>query len=585
MSPRGACLVFLFLTPQSLLAQAWTSFGNGPQHRALSPARSQSLAQIRWHAPVDLQPQYQGSELLIHYGSPLVTARNTVIVPVKTGADGGFRIDARAAADGSLTWSLPSDYLLPTHEWVPEFGPALTPAGRLYYPGAGGTVYFRDAPDSSSGPQGQIAFYGLDAYTANRQAYSAAVTINTPLTSDSAGNLYFGFLVTGPTPVPLASGIARIAANGTGTWIPVTIAASDPAMTEVPYNCAPALSGDGKLLYVAVSDGAAGYLAALDSLTLAPVARIRLKDPVSGADAELDDNASASPTVGPDGDIYYGVLENPGGENHSRGWLLHFDSLLSQSKTPGAFGWDDTASVVPASLVHSYSGTSSYLLMTKYNDYRQRGGTGLNRLAILDPNSAALDPVTAQLVMREVLTIAAVTPDGPPPTVKEWCINSAVVDAATRSILAGNEDGKLYRWDLASNTLSETLVLTPGLGEAYTPTLVGPDGTVYAINNATLFAVGDTPPVLFTTPDSLAFSYQLGSAPPAAQTLHIMSAPAGVNVSVVSTCNWLVPSPASGVTPFDSSIRLDLTNLGPGSYSCSLTVTGPSGAQVNVRLR
>jgi hypothetical protein len=33
-------------------------------------------------------------------------------------------------------------------------------------------------------------------------------------------------------------------------------------------------------------------------------------------------------------------------------------------------------------------------------------------------------------------------------------------------------------------------VLTPGIGEAYTPTLVGPDGTVYAINDATLFAVG-----------------------------------------------------------------------------------------------
>jgi hypothetical protein len=562
--------LFLFAV-QYLSAQPWSSFANGPQHNALSPAKSQGLTQIRWHTPVDLQPQYEGSELLIHYGSPLVTALNTVIVPVKTGVDGNFRVEARAAADGALKWSLASDYVLPSHDWTPVFGPVLTPSGRLYYPGAGGTVYFRDVPDSPNGPQGQIAFYGMSNYSAN-------VIINTPLTADSAGNIYFGFLVTGPTPTPLSSGVARIAASGDGNWTAVTDA--------VATNCAPALSRDRKLLYVAVTGMSGGYLVALDSTTLAPVARIALKDPASGADAGLSDNASSSPTVGPDGDVYYGVLDVPFGENHARGWLLHFDSLLSQSKLPGAFGWDITASVVPASMVPSYTGQSTYLLMTKYNDYAEGGGSGLNRLAILDPNSASVDPVTGTSVMREVLTVAGLTPDGPPPAVKEWCINSAVVDPATRSVIAGNEDGKLYRWDLATNTLSQTLVLTPGLGEAYTPTLVGPDGMVYAINNATLFAVGDAAPItVSTTPDSLTFSYQLGQPSPAAQNLHVTSSPAGLTVSVTATCSWLVPSPVIGVTPLDSLISLNLAGLGPGSYACSLTVTGPSGAQANVRIR
>jgi hypothetical protein len=56
-------------------------------------------------------------------------------------------------------------------------------------------------------------------------------------------------------------------------------------------------------------------------------------------------------------------------------------------------------------------------------------------------------------------------------------------------MLANNEDGILYRWDLTNNTLSQKIQLTSGLGQAYTPTAVGADGAVYAISNATLFSV------------------------------------------------------------------------------------------------
>src|SRR5213078_2233853 len=77
-----------------------------------------------------------------------------------------------------------------------------------------------------------------------------------------------------------------------------------------------------------------------------------------------------------------------------------------------------------------------------------------------------------------------------PYAVLEWCINTSVVDPASKSILANSEDGKHYRWDLTTNTFSEVFTLTSGVGEAYTPTLIGADGTVYAINDATLFAVG-----------------------------------------------------------------------------------------------
>ena len=46
------------------------------------------------------------------------------------------------------------------------------------------------------------------------------------------------------------------------------------------------------------------------------------------------------------------------------------------------------------------------------------------------------------------------------------------------------------RWDLATNKLAEQLHLNAPRSEAYTPTLIGPDGTVYAMNDATLYAIG-----------------------------------------------------------------------------------------------
>ena len=133
--------------------------------------------------------------------------------------------------------------------------------------------------------------------------------------------------------------------------------------------------------------------------------------------------------------------------------------------------------------------------MTKYNNYAGVGtGNGKNRIAILDPNATEKDPIIpSTLVMNEVLTILGVTPDpgaGIPGAVKEWCINTAAVDPFTKSILANSEDGKLYRWDLTSNSFTEKITLSTGIGEAYTPTLIGSDGTAYAINDAVLDAIG-----------------------------------------------------------------------------------------------
>lgn len=165
--------------------------------------------------PVDLAPP--DGDILIHYGSPLVTPANTVIIPVKTGASGGYEVQARSSKDGSLIWSATTDYILPSHFWTPSYSPTLAPNDRLYFAGAGGTVYFRDNVDSG-GPVaiGQLAFFGLSNYDANPASFDSTVFINTPITADTAGTIYCGFRTNGTAPLGLKSGIARVAADQAG---------------------------------------------------------------------------------------------------------------------------------------------------------------------------------------------------------------------------------------------------------------------------------------------------------------------------------------------------------------------------------
>ena len=172
-----------------------------------------------------------------------------------------------------------------------------------------------------------------------------------------------------------------------------------------------------------------------------------------------------------------------------RGWLLHFDRTLSTQKIPGSFGWDDSASIVPSGLVPSYTGRSSYLVLTKYNDYSDPGigGTGQNKVAILDPNATQPDLVFPSVsVMKEVITVVGVTPNPGQAGVREWCINSAAIDEINKCAIINSEDGHVYRWSFVTNTLSPGLFLAPATGEAYTPTAMGPDGATYAINDTKL---------------------------------------------------------------------------------------------------
>ncbi|HEY6348885.1 MAG TPA: Ig-like domain-containing protein [Candidatus Angelobacter sp.] len=502
----------LILLALSAVASAQTivpTFGGNAQHTAVYNPTAQHLNAIHWSAPIDLN----NTGAFAHYGAPLITPANTIVVPQKTGANSGFQINVFNAVNGAALYTLTTDYVQPSHNWILSYQPALAVNSvdtRLYYPGAGGTIYYIDNPDSVShgAPVQQVFYTTLANYQANAAAFNSSVFVNTPITSDSSGNVFFGFRVQGTAPAPLnttQSGFARIDPNGNATFVLAGTAASDSNIGQDSHNSAPALSNDGTTLYVVVKGASTdtyGYLLGLDSTTLATKFKVFLKDPRSNNanNAQMLDDSTASPMVGPDGDVYFGIMGNP--FNGSRGFMLHFSSDLTVEHPPGGFGWDNTAAIVPASMVPSYTGTSSYLLFTKYNNYADGGndnGNGINRIALLDPNATQVDAHSSSngmLIMREVLTQIGPTPDASlrnssfPFAVREWCINTAAVNPATNSIFTPSEDGRTYRWNLITNSLSEWVTLGPGVGEPYVPTVIGPDGTVFTLNGGTMWALG-----------------------------------------------------------------------------------------------
>ncbi len=479
------------------------TFAGNAQHTANYAPPAQPLNSIHWSTSTNFSTTPGNA----HYGAPLISAANTVFVPVRTAGD-GFQVSVFNGSTGQAAYTLPTDYIVPTNNWFPVYQPVIaTPVSgtRLYYAGPGGTIYYITNPDSTlHGAPVQLAFYGLANYTANSSGFNSTVFVDSPLTSDSNGNIFFGFRVQGTAPAPLnttQSGFARIDPNGNAVYVLAGTAAGDAGIGRETQNSAPALSNDQSTLYVAVkslSSETYGYLLGLDSTQLTTKYKVLLRDPRNGNGAGILDISTASPMVAPDNDVYFGIFSNP--DNGSRGFLLRFSGDLKVTKIPGGFGWDYTAAVVPASMVPSYQGSSSYLIFSKYNSYAGVGdGDGVNKVVVLDPNATEIDPhpsANGLVEMREVLSMIGFTADAEeispafPYAVREWCINTAAVNPATKSVYFTSEDGYLYRWDLTTNSLSQAIQIGAGTGEPYVPTIIGPDGTVYTLNGGTMFAVG-----------------------------------------------------------------------------------------------
>ena len=82
------------------------------------------------------------------------------------------------------------------------------------------------------------------------------------------------------------------------------------------------------------------------------------------------------------------------------------------------------------------------------------------------------------------------------------------------------------------------------------------------------------------TPATLQFSYTIGGAVPAAQTMNISSSGAALSFTASATSsgsNWLSVSPSSGTTPAALSVSISPSGLAGGVYQGAISIT-PAGA-------
>ncbi|HWD41051.1 MAG TPA: hypothetical protein VG944_19540 [Fimbriimonas sp.] len=512
----AASLLSLGAGAGQLSPHAWTNYGGNSQHQANASVPAAPLQRVLWSAPLDDNRAYYGDEVLIHYASPVITSNSTVIHSYRytTQVNGApnydnWRVVGRNGRNGLQRWFLNTDYSAPVvypSDWTSVFPLCITGSNSVAAAAGGGTVMIRANGDGAGSPLTRVCFYSGYANYAADPASFANIKICTPLTGDANGDVWFGYAVLGSLPSSVATvlgtgGVARITTGGGVAFRSVSSLGVSSALVRPALNAAPVLSMDGSSVYFALVDGSLGnnFLVKLDSATLAEQAAVHLDDPSVNGGAGLINESSAAPMVGPDGHVFMGVFGYFWRESH--GWMLQFDKDLNQTDSHGkrfpvgAFGWDDTPSVVPAGIVPSYTGAAPYLLLCKYNNYALGSGDGKNKVAVLDPTAddQTHDRQTGIPTMNEVLTVVGVTPDqetGLPGAVREWCINSAAIDLFGRAAIINSEDGHCYRWSFSDNKLTEGLNLQPATGEAYTSTAIGPDGTCYAINNSILFAMG-----------------------------------------------------------------------------------------------
>jgi hypothetical protein len=221
-------------------------------------------------------------------------------------------------------------------------------------------------------------------------------------------------------------------------------------------------------------------------------------DPLSNqpGDGSVLDDASATPTVAPDGTILFGTWSR---YNYAQGHLMHFDASGNYLGAFG-FGWDTTAAI--------YAHDGAWSAVTKNNHYGNLGSY-CDNITFCPPDRTTNNPASPeQYFVTQVdsdmniqwsfqntntdsctrnadgtLTCVSDHPNG-----FEWCVNSPAIDV-NGVVYANSEDGNLFAIPQGGSPVTE-IFQQLALGAAYTPASIGGDGKIYSQNDGHLFVVG-----------------------------------------------------------------------------------------------
>jgi|HubBroStandDraft_6_1064221.scaffolds.fasta_scaffold00146_1 hypothetical protein len=206
-------------------------------------------------------------------------------------------------------------------------------------------------------------------------------------------------------------------------------------------------------------------------------------DPTTNAkgSANLEDEASATPTVLPDGSVLFGVTDN---YDYGRGHLFHFDASGNYINAY-TFGWDSTPGV------YTHDGTFSIII--KDNHYPAAAYCSFsNPVCTPVPDGPYfVSQLDANLNVEWSFQNTTFNPSHPGGY--EWCVNAPVIDSKGL-VYVTSEDGHIYSLPQGHQGIftepHQKIFLLEALGAAYTPLSIGGDGKVYSQNDGHLFVVG-----------------------------------------------------------------------------------------------